>query len=79
MSMPDNMVRITLAGAPEPYRERQRAPDTSNLLKAIEDAFKGVIWADDARVSDHVLRKRYSIRPRLEIDVRPVEIPANEA
>jgi Holliday junction resolvase RusA-like endonuclease len=49
-----------------------KRPDTTQLLKAAEDAFNQVVWTDDARVSDHVLRRRYSPRPRLEILVRPL-------
>ena len=49
-----------------------KRPDTSNLLKAIEDAFKAVVWSDDARVAEHRLRKVYSPRPRLEVEVRPI-------
>ena len=49
-----------------------KRPDTSNLLKAIEDAFKAVVWSDDARVAEHRLRKVYSPRPRLEVVVAPI-------
>jgi Holliday junction resolvase RusA-like endonuclease len=55
-----------------------KRPDTSNLLKAIEDAFKAVVWTDDARVAEHRLAKRYSPRPRLEVEVRPIAPPQPE-
>jgi Holliday junction resolvase RusA-like endonuclease len=47
-----------------------RRPDSVQLLKAVEDALTAVVWTDDARVADHVLRRRYSPRPRLELVVR---------
>ena len=45
-----------------------RRPDLTGLLKAIEDALTQVVWTDDARVAEHHLAKRYSPRPRLEIE-----------
>ncbi len=48
-----------------------KRPDTCNLLKAIEDAFKAVIWSDDARVAEHRLSST-SPRPRLVVEVRPI-------
>jgi Holliday junction resolvase RusA-like endonuclease len=52
--------------------------DTTQLLKAAEDAFNQVVWTDDSHISDHVLKRRYSPRPRLEIEVWPwsVEVAA---
>ena len=41
-------------------------------MKAAEDAFNGVVWTDDARASDHVLRRRYSPKPHLEIEIHPI-------
>lgn len=48
-----------------------RRPDTTQLLKAIEDACTNVVWTDDARICDHILKRRYSPRPRIEIEVAP--------
>ena len=33
-------------------------PDSSKLLRAVEDALSGVLIWDDARITDHVIRKR---------------------
>lgn len=35
-------------------------PDRNNLEKAIEDALKGIVWADDAQVSEGPVSKRYA-------------------
>lgn len=47
-------------------------PDASNIWKLAEDAFKLVVWRDDAQVSDHAMWRRYSDRPRIVIEVRPL-------
>ena len=47
-------------------------PDTSNVLKAIEDALNGVVWVDDKQVVDHHIRRRYSDTPKAIVDVRRI-------
>ena len=44
-------------------------PDTSNIIKAIEDGSNGILWRDDSQVVDTVASKRYGT-PRAEIEVR---------
>lgn len=34
------------------------APDSSKLLRALEDSLTGIIWTNDSRITDHVMRKR---------------------
>lgn len=38
-------------------------PDSSNVLKAVEDGFTGAVWVDDALIVDHHITKRYSDTP----------------
>lgn len=45
-------------------------PDASNIVKLLEDALNRVVWTDDARVCDWGGRKRYSLNPRLVIEIR---------
>lgn len=35
-------------------------PDTSKLVRALEDALTGVVWVDDCQVVDLIVRKRYA-------------------
>jgi len=43
-------------------------PDGDNIMKCC-DAFKGVVWSDDSRVSEWMIRKLYDDFPGLLIEV----------
>lgn len=45
-------------------------PDCSNLMKAFEDALRGVVMIDDAQITDMIVRKRYDARARVELELR---------
>lgn len=45
-------------------------PDTTKLLRAVEDALTTVLWTDDAQVVDQHVFKRYGMPERAEITVR---------
>lgn len=48
----------------------QSIPDNSNVIKIIEDAMtKAGFWEDDAKISDHNLRKRYALKARVEVTI----------
>lgn len=47
-------------------------PDADNILKLCSDAFKEIVIRDDALIVDVAIFKRYSDRPRLVIEVRPL-------
>jgi Holliday junction resolvase RusA-like endonuclease len=53
-------------------------PDSDNYLKAVKDALKQVMWADDSQVVDVRVRKWYSETPRIEVRCYPAgeEVPA---
>jgi Holliday junction resolvase RusA-like endonuclease len=40
-----------------------KKPDTSNILKAVEDGFTGNVWHDDCQVVDHQITKRFGEEP----------------
>lgn len=52
-------------------------PDTTKLLRALEDALTGIVWRDDAQVVTQVARKRYAAQgapERAEILVMEVAL-----
>lgn len=44
-------------------------PDTTKLLRALEDALTGVLWVDDARIVDQYATKRYADAPGADVAV----------
>lgn len=48
-------------------------PDFDNLAYLITNALKNLVYRDDALVTDCIIRKRYSDRPRTVIKVIPIE------
>lgn len=54
-----------LAGKARPTSK----PDSDNLLKAVADALNGIAYRDDACVVDVVVRKWYSLEPRVEVEI----------
>lgn len=51
-------------------------PDSSNVLKAVEDGFTGAVWVDDAQVVDHHITKRYGEEPCIVAIVTPLDLAA---
>jgi Holliday junction resolvase RusA-like endonuclease len=47
-------------------------PDLTKLVRAAEDALKGVVWADDGQVVGQGNRKVYGEKPGVRICVRRV-------
>ena len=48
-------------------------PDSSNVLKLIEDALNGIFWRDDALICQHQVTKVYSETPGIQITITPAE------
>ena len=44
-----------------------KKPDSSNVLKAVEDALNGIAYADDSAICSLTVMKKYSDTPRVEI------------
>lgn len=49
-----------------------KKPDIDNLLKAILDGLNGIAFDDDNQITDVTMKKRYSLTPRIEIDITEV-------
>lgn len=49
-------------------------PDFDNCEKLVLDALNGVVWNDDAQITDWSGKKRYDPNPRTEIIVRPLTV-----
>jgi Holliday junction resolvase RusA-like endonuclease len=47
-------------------------PDTTKLLRAVEDALNGIVWRDDSRVVLQIAKKEYGAVERCEITVTPM-------
>lgn len=45
-------------------------PDVDNICKSVLDALNYVAFADDKQVVDVIVRKFYSARPRIELQIR---------
>lgn len=46
-----------------------KKPDGDNIGKIVCDALNGIIYHDDAQVSDLMVSKRYSSEPRVEVSI----------
>ena len=46
-----------------------KKPDTSNVLKAVEDGLNKVAYADDTQSVDTIARRYYSEVPRVEVQI----------
>jgi Holliday junction resolvase RusA-like endonuclease len=44
-------------------------PDTTKLLRAVEDALSGIVWTDDSRVVYQLASKHYGTPERVEVRV----------
>jgi Holliday junction resolvase RusA-like endonuclease len=49
-------------------RKRSR-PDSSNVLKFYEDCMQGIVFEDDAQITDLTVRKRYGYENLIEFEV----------
>lgn len=45
-------------------------PDSTKLLRCIEDALTGILWRDDSQIAIQTVRKMYGERPGAELHMR---------
>jgi Holliday junction resolvase RusA-like endonuclease len=48
-------------------------PDLTKLLRAVEDAATGLLWADDAQIVSQTVSKCYGVRPGVVLHCRPLD------
>jgi Holliday junction resolvase RusA-like endonuclease len=51
-----------------------KKPDSSNVLKSVEDGFTRVVWVDDCQVVDHHITKRFSDSPCVIAIVKKLDL-----
>lgn len=51
----------------------KQKPDFDNLAYLVTNALKKIVYADDSQVTDCIIRKRYSDRPRTVIKIIPID------
>ena len=49
-------------------------PDLDNLTKAVTDGLNGVVYRDDAQITDLILTKRYSHEPGIVVTIAEVDL-----
>lgn len=45
------------------------APDTTKLIRSVEDSLKGIIWKDDSQVAMQHARKIYGEKPGAQVTI----------
>lgn len=50
-----------------------KKPDNTNLVKGIEDALSGCIYADDKQIVSSRISKWYGTEPRVEVTIKTLE------
>ena len=70
-SMPKKVVQSIEDGVRFPKKTK---PDNDNLLKGLNDCFSGIVWKDDALISETIVHKFYSTKPRIEVEITSAEI-----
>jgi len=50
-----------------------KKPDFDNLAYLVTNALKGIVYLDDAQITDCSIRKRYSDKPRTVIKIIPID------
>lgn len=67
VAMPKNFSRKKRADALDGILKPVTRPDADNYAKAALDGCNGILFRDDSQVADLIVRKRYSVEPRLVI------------
>lgn len=71
LAMSKKKQALALSGAIRPITR----PDCDNYSKSICDSLNQVAWRDDAQIVQLSVGKWYSLKPRVEIEVREIAYP----
>ena len=55
------------------YKEHTQTPDTSNLIKFVEDALNEVVWEDDKLIFDLHAKKTWAEKGSTIIEIKAIE------
>jgi len=69
VAMPKSMSKKKRQEAQDGILKPVTRPDADNYAKAALDGCNAIIFRDDSLVTDLIVRKRYSERPRLDITI----------
>jgi len=59
-------VEACLNGSEQPMKK----PDSSNVLKSVEDAMNGVVYVDDCQIINHHITRVYSTQSGVDICIK---------
>lgn len=74
MNIPPSYPKKKAQAAREELLVPTKKPDGDNVIKAICDAFNGVVWVDDAQVVDYIVTKRFAEVPCVVATVTPLDL-----
>jgi Holliday junction resolvase RusA-like endonuclease len=79
MEGPLQIVMLSAFQIPQSWSKKRQAaaigqfvitkPDIDNILKLAKDAFKAVVWRDDAQVARVGMDKIYGLQPKIVITI----------
>jgi len=72
---PKNTTKKELARIESGLAAPTKKPDNSNVAKSVEDAMNKVVFKDDAQVTDLLVRKRFSDKPRISVMITELVEP----
>jgi Holliday junction resolvase RusA-like endonuclease len=82
LETPVTMFLYIRTGIPKSYSKKRREaclsgqekptkkPDSSNILKAVEDGLNGVVYVDDCQIINHHITKVYASESGIEVMVK---------
>lgn len=82
LTTPVTMYLYIRIGIPKSYSKKRtldclegrekptKKPDSSNILKAVEDGLNGVVYVDDCQIINHHMTKVYASQPGIDVMIK---------